>query len=94
MPYVDSNDRQNLGDGYSPENAGQLNYTLALVVDEYIETKGLSYKTLNDVTGVLTNLNLEVYRRLTAPYENVKISTNGDVFHRALDLLKKVVGRA
>jgi hypothetical protein len=94
MPYVDSNDRQNLGDGYTPENAGQLNYMLAQVVDQYIEDKGLSYQTLNDVAGVLNCLNLEIYRRITAPYENVKISANGDVFHKALALLKKAVGLA
>jgi hypothetical protein len=91
MPYVDNDSRQNIGDGYTPDCAGLLNYVLSQHIDEYISDNGLNYQTLNDISGVLTNLNLEVYRRITAPYEDKKIKDNGDVFHKALALLKKAL---
>lgn len=94
MPYVDEEARDRLAHGGGPQNAGELNYSLALEVDEYIETKGLSYQTLNDVAGVLTNLNLEVYRRMAAPYEDEKIRLNGEVFHKAIALVKAAVRKA
>lgn len=94
MPYVDAEARDRLAHGGTPQNAGELNYSLSLDVDQYIEDKGLSYQTLNDISGVLTNLNLEVYRRITAAYEEIKIEANGDVFHKALALLKKAIDKA
>jgi hypothetical protein len=91
MPYVSEEDRNRIEEGNSAENAGQLNYSLAIEVDQYIQDKGLSYQTLNDISGVLTNLNLEVYRRITSIYEDEKIRVNGDVFHFSLRLLKTLL---
>lgn len=80
MPYVDDEARDRLAHGGTPQNAGELNYWISQDVDQYIEDKGLSYQTLNDISGVLTNLNLEVYRRISAPMEDGKMQTNGEVF--------------
>lgn len=92
MPYVDQEARDRLAHGGFPENAGELNYWFSLDVDQYIEDKGLSYQTLNDIAGVLNCLNLEIYRRITSTYEDTKISANGDVFRKTVLLLKKLLG--
>lgn len=91
MPYITEEDRQAIADGHYPTNAGQLNYLLALEVDQYIEDNGLSYQTLNDIAGVLSCLDKEIYRRITVPYEDIKIATNGEVFKKAFAALKKVM---
>ena len=59
---------------------GDLNYLFTMICIEYINQKGKSYQTLNDISGALTNCNLELYRRLAAPYEDEKIKSNGDVY--------------
>ena len=79
MPYIDKKDRK-----YSrimvAVNAGDLNYLFTREIVEYIETKGLSYRTINDIIGALEGAKLEFYRRVAAPYEDQKIQENGDVY--------------
>jgi len=60
-------------------SAGDLNYCISRLVGYYIKSHGKSYTTMNDCIGVLEAAKLELYRRLTAPYEDVKIKENGDV---------------
>ncbi len=62
------------------EHPGNLNYCLATMVDGYINAKGVSYGTYNDVVGVLECLKMELYRRFVGPYEDKKLKENGDVF--------------
>lgn len=83
MPYIDDRLREDLR-FRAPETTGELNYTLADTVDRYLFRRGVNYKTLNDVIGVLECLKLEVYRRIAAPYEDRKLSENGEVFHRSM----------
>lgn len=59
--------------------AGDLNYCISKLVGYYIKSHGKSYGTMNDCIGVLEAAKLELYRRLTAPYEDIKIQQNGDV---------------
>jgi hypothetical protein len=79
MPYINEKDRK-----YSrimvAVNAGDLNYLFTREIVEYIETKGLSYRTINDIIGALEGAKLEFYRRVAAPYEDQKIKENGDVY--------------
>ena len=49
-------------------------------IKSFIAMNGVSYTTLNAVAGVLSCLSMEVYRRITAPYEEEKRSENGEVF--------------
>jgi len=81
MPYIRQEDRTKLayGDYKFPENAGELNYVLTLVVHKYMRDKGIKYQHYNDVIGALEGCKLELYRRYVSPYEDVKIKDNGDV---------------
>lgn len=81
MPYIDQDARHHLDYGANPVTAGELNYVITRTVEDYIERKGgLNYGNLNEVLGVLTAAQLELYRRLAAPYEDQKINQNGDVY--------------
>jgi Domain of unknown function (DUF6899) len=81
MPYVTQADRKRLDAGEQPRAAGELNYVITRILDEYIEAKGgIRYAHLNEVVGVLECAKLELYRRLAAPYEDEKITENGDVY--------------
>lgn len=82
MPYITQERRQAINGGAAPENAGELNYQLTELVQDYFAERAWGYATINDVLGVLTAMQLEIYRRLVAPYEDIKCNDNGDVFPR------------
>lgn len=60
-------------------NEGELNYAICRMILNYIDAKGKCYSTLNNIHGVLSCVDKEIYRRITAPYEDVKISENNDI---------------
>ncbi|HEX2888072.1 DUF6899 family protein [Vineibacter terrae] len=80
MPYVNREARDRLDAGGSPKTPGELNYKITRLVDEYLSRQELSYARLNEVVGVLECAKLELYRRVTAPYEDIKIAEDGDVY--------------
>lgn len=81
MPYIEPVDRDALESGeVAPRTAGELNFVLTRLVDDYVERNGLRYATLNEVVGVLECAKLELYRRLAAPYEDRKRQENGEVY--------------
>lgn len=81
MPYITRSARDWVDAGKPPFTAGELNYKISRLAEDYIaEQGGLSYHSLNEVLGVLECVKLELYRRLAAPYEDDKIAQNGDVF--------------
>jgi hypothetical protein len=81
MPYIDAEARARLENGGRPETAGELNYAVTRLIDDYlIQRGGIRYAHLNEVVGVLECAKLEVYRRLAAPYEDQKIAEAGDVY--------------
>lgn len=45
----------------------------------YLLTCGIKYKHINDICGVLEAVKAEFYRRVAAPYEDLKIKENKDV---------------
>lgn len=56
---------------------GSLNYTISRVL---AKTMGKpSYSKIAMITGVLENIKQEFYRRVASPYEDHKISVNGDL---------------
>jgi hypothetical protein len=61
---------------------GELNYEITTLVTDYMERRNmpLSYDQINEVIGVLECAKQELYRRVAAPYENLKRNQNGDVF--------------
>jgi len=81
MPYIATKDRERLEAGGKPETAGELNYAITRLVDDFLARKGgLRYAQLNEVIGALECAKLELYRRLAAPYEDQKLSETGDVY--------------
>ena len=91
MPYIKRNIRAKLtpftGPGHTKkfngdrvENSGELNYLITSIINEYLDQKEVGYSSLNDVIGVLECAKLELYRRIIAPYEDIKIEENGDVY--------------
>lgn len=78
MPYIKQRDRESLGISVA-NNAGELNYLFTDIIDNYL-TEKLSYQRINDCIGALEGAKLELYRRIAAPYEDVKIKENGDVY--------------
>ncbi len=79
MPYIHPRDRAALAAGQKPANAGQLNYAVTKLVDEYLGGER-NYTSINEVVGVLECAKLELYRRVAAPYESTKLALNGDVY--------------
>lgn len=79
MPYIPENERQAIKDGCVPVTAGQLNYQIHLLLEEYVNTNGENYQTYNDILGALEGVKLELYRRRVSNYEDQKIAENGDI---------------
>jgi hypothetical protein len=86
MPYITQERREWLQNAPMEEiatqelTAGDLNYLITTLVDEWIADKGLSYSTINEAVGVLECAKLELYRRVAALYEHQKLEQNGDVY--------------
>jgi hypothetical protein len=81
MPYIKPEDRAAiLLNETNIEDAGELNFFITTLINYYINKNTKCYTTLNEVIGVLECAKLELYRRIVAPYEDVKIEQNGDVY--------------
>lgn len=82
MPYIRKPERLELDrviDKFGNLDVGQLNYVITKLMIKYIQDNTLKYKYYNDLVGVLECAKLELYRRKVIPYENMKMSENGDV---------------
>jgi hypothetical protein len=92
MPYIKQEDRNKMDPeikslarsirsydvGMIKVDPGKLNYVITKLILE-IGFKP-SYAEFNAVIGALECCKLEAYRRTVAPYEDTKISENGDVY--------------
>ena len=58
---------------------GELNYIIYSIIKKYVETKGLKYKTMQDIIGTIECCKLEIYRKILGPYEEKAIEKNGDI---------------
>lgn len=87
MPYIKKEQRPEIDDLVEPlikklaelpleEQDGNLNYAVTKIMKGVYPKK---YFHLNRAIGVLTAIKDEFYRRDVAPYEDLKISENGDV---------------
>jgi len=80
MPYIKEKDRESAHMlQYEPHTAGELNFLITTFIRDYYLRKPC-YQTINDVVGALEGAKLEFYRRIAAPYEDIKIKENGDVY--------------
>ena len=81
MPYIKQERREAIHAGAKPQDAGELNFAITVLVDNYLRGKGdLRYAHLNEVIGAMDCAKLEFYRRVAAPYEDKKIAEAGDVY--------------
>ena len=80
MPYVTKQRRRELKRVKPMSHPGDLNYEITALMDKYIQGVGLSYQTINNLVGALDCAKMELYRRIAAPYEDIKIRENGDVY--------------
>ena len=80
MPYIPKQDREQFDvSGLNPQTPGELNYVISQLSAQYLQHKGLGYTNCNEIIGVLDCVKQEFYRRITAPYEDIKINENGDI---------------
>lgn len=94
MPYIDPARRFPLVSGLiEPKDwtAGDLNFLITVAGNAFIEGHGMSYGSLNAVIGAMECAKQEFYRRLAVPYENTKISLNGDVYGTVNEPEKKSI---
>lgn len=91
MPYIAPEDRESFQAAidliledfkHSGENwRGDFNYMISSIISGLIELwDGPRYAQINDLIGVLECIKLELYRRVAAPYEDLKAEENGDVY--------------
>ena len=71
------NDNINISNEEFLSIAGEINYTFSRVLAGCM--KDTSYGKIAIITGVLENIKQEFYRRVAQPYEDKKISENGDI---------------
>lgn len=84
MPYIKPEDRQKFNDSAKDiadkaTCAGDLNFALTVIIHSYIQKKGLNYANCNEVIGMIEACKTEFYRKVVAPYEDLKVDQNGDV---------------
>ena len=89
MPYIADKKFRKLYDGYITyiinvlekvpkyKQHGHVNYIITRLITGL---KPKSYKEFNAILGILESVKLEFYRRIIAPYEDLKIKENGDVY--------------
>lgn len=78
MPYIKKEDRSRAR--FDPITVGELNFAITRLILHYVNLKGLSYQTINDIKGALGCAWDEFYRRKVVSYEDKKIKENGDVY--------------
>ena len=84
MPYIDPNDAAELrasGNFVPPSlTPGELNYFLSCTIAQYVTDNGLSYQTINDVSGAMTEALAEFRRQIVVDYENFKALSGADPY--------------
>ena len=88
MPYINREDRAkyqtilnelaSLIPQDRMQRPGHINYIVSLLIEK-VYGRQMRYADHNEVVGVLNCISDEFYRRKTAPYEDEKIETEGDL---------------
>lgn len=69
--------KQNLTNEEFLSVCGDINYAFSRILAGLMDNA--SYPKIAIITGVLENIKQEFYRRVAAPYEDLKIQQNGDI---------------
>lgn len=80
MPYIKIEERERARE--CPSGAGELNFAITVLLIKYMYAKGLSYQTINDISGACTEALAEFRRRVVVDYERKAINRNGDVYYQ------------
>lgn len=94
MPHITEQRRIAMALGHRPKNSGELNYKLTRLAILYLEDKGLSYATINDIAGAFTQALAVFNERVTHPYECYKAMQNGDVYKKVDDEIMRFIYEA
>jgi len=78
MPYIEQEAR--IAASLFPQDPGELNYAITVLLNNYVQSKSKRYQTFNDALGALEGAKAEFYRRVVVPYEEQKRYDNGDVY--------------
>ena len=70
-------DGNRLSDQEFMQIAGEINYVFSRIITASMGE--ISYSKIAVATGVLENIKQELYRRVATPYEEKKITENGDI---------------
>lgn len=88
MPYITAENRRQLDAILdellsqllqNPSYEGNLNYSISYLLNGLL-SQNFCYAEVNRAIGALECAKLELYRRVAAPYEDVKAQENGDVY--------------
>jgi hypothetical protein len=88
MPYIAREERAKVDDTLAEliqslsfvapdDKAGMCNYIVTRLLSAAFAQR---YNAMNSAVGVLECAKMEFYRRMAAPYEDVKMGVNGDAF--------------
>lgn len=93
MPYIPQEKRMELDNKmnhllnhiYSTSpSVGEMNFIISSIINNYIQGKEdsnmFNYNVCNNLIGVLECAKLELYRKVVAEYEEVKINQNGPLY--------------
>lgn len=101
MPYIENWERLQLVGAIeelatSISNKGQLNYVICELVGQFIcKNKLFSYSGISNAIGAVHDAEIELNRRVLAPYEMGKILCNEDLdsFKEILNALETMTGK-
>ena len=84
MPYIRPDDRPEIQEaaeklGELCGSPGKLNYGITVVMHEVLCEMGNGYAEAASIVAALECAKLEFYRRVMAPYEDMKAAENGDI---------------
>ena len=65
--------------GWGISKEGCLNYIISSLLARSLREEEMSYAKLNAVMGILESCKAEIYRRVVAPYEEIKLRENGEI---------------
>ena len=86
MPYIPEAKRKEFDEHIDKlllrvARSGEMNYIITRLLDGYAHVvTGVNYDGLNEIAGIMECVRSEFYRRVIVPYEDLKMSQNGDVY--------------
>lgn len=84
MPYITKEQRKNIDLLLNPllnylSGDGEINYAITKIISCCYKSEN-GYQAVNRGIGTLESVKQEYYRRIVAPYEDIKKKENGDVY--------------